>query len=96
MDKQIKRVVSTKLTNATFWKLEEIAESANCSNSEIARRAIQQYLQADEKDENAEIIKMMEGLENRMSQRTDNMVGEIAKAVREIQKRERQAANQQQ
>lgn len=69
MDRNIKKVVSTKLANTAFRELEEIAESENCSNSEIARRAILQYLQKDAKDEGAEITKKLDEMENRLTDR---------------------------
>jgi predicted transcriptional regulator len=69
MDRNSKKVVSTKLANTAFRELEEIAESENCSNSEIARRAILQYLQKDAKDESAEITKKLDEMESRLSDR---------------------------
>lgn len=81
MDRNSKKVVSTKLANTAFRELEEIAESENCSNSEIARRAILQYLQKDAKDESAEITKKLDELENRLTERMTQNYQNVLKVL---------------
>jgi predicted transcriptional regulator len=81
MDRNIKKVVSTKLANTAFRELEEIAESENCSNSEIARRAILQYLQKDAKDEGAEITKKLDEMESRITERINQRFDHVVKIL---------------